>query len=137
MTTIGKDTKRPIVIIYINGLLLVVIKLESMSARCADITNSYGQIKNYQYDIKESFVYKNTFNIISYFTNVLGTITSGKKYFFSKAKEWDYKKEKRQYVIQRTLMRERRDSRVTKICKRVQSIQCKSPNRSEAIFIKK
>lgn len=62
-----------------------------MSAGSADITNSYGQIKNYQYDIEELFVY-NTFNIISYFTNVLGTITAGKNIFSSKLKNGIMKK---------------------------------------------
>lgn len=84
LTIIGKDTKRPDVIIYINGLPLVVIELKSMTAESADITNAYRQIKNYQYDIEELFVY-NAFNIISDFTTTqLGTITAGNSWY----KEW-------------------------------------------------
>lgn len=84
LTIIGKDTKRPDVIIYINGLPLVVIELKSMSAESADISNAYRQIKNYQYDIEELFVY-NAFNIISDFTTTkLGTITAGESWY----KEW-------------------------------------------------
>lgn len=84
LTIIGKDTKRPDVIIYINGLPLVVIELKSMTAADADISNAYNQIKNYQYDIEELFVY-NAFNIISDFTTTeIGTITAGKSWY----KEW-------------------------------------------------
>lgn len=84
MTIIGKDTKRPDVLIFVNGLPLVVIELKSISSEFADVSNAYRQIKNYQYDIEELFVY-NAFNIISDFTTTkLGTITAGESWY----KEW-------------------------------------------------
>ena len=49
LTIKGRDTKRPDVIIYINGLPLVVIELKSMTSSSADIGNAFRQIKNYQY----------------------------------------------------------------------------------------
>lgn len=84
LTIIGKDTKRPDVLIYVNGFPLVVIELKSMSRESADISSAYRQIKNYQYDIQELFVY-NAFNIVSDFTTTkIGTITAGESWY----KEW-------------------------------------------------
>lgn len=84
LTIIGKDTKRPDVLIYVNGLPLVVVELKSMTTELADVSSAYRQIKNYQYDIEELFVY-NAFNIISDFTTTkMGTITAGEAWY----KEW-------------------------------------------------
>lgn len=84
LTIIGRDTKRPDIIIYINGLPLVVIELKSITSSFADISNAYRQIKNYQHDIEDLFVY-NAFNIISDFTTTkLGTITADESWY----KEW-------------------------------------------------
>ena len=84
LTIIGKDTKRPDVLIFVNGLPLVVVELKSISTEFADVSSAYRQIKNYQYDIEELFVY-NAFNIISDFTTTkLGSITAPEAWY----KEW-------------------------------------------------
>ncbi len=84
LTIIGKDTKRPDIILYVNGLPLVVIELKSMTSEFSDIGSAYRQIKNYQHDIEELFVY-NAFNIISDFTTTeVGTITANEAWY----KEW-------------------------------------------------
>ncbi|WP_249629312.1 type I restriction endonuclease subunit R [Streptococcus uberis] len=84
VTIIGKDTKRPDILIYVNGIPLVVVELKSISTESADVSSAYRQIKNYQYDIEELFVY-NAFNIISDFTTTkLGTITANESWY----KEW-------------------------------------------------
>lgn len=84
LTIVGKDTKRPDIILFINGLPLVVIELKSLSSEMADISNAYKQIKNYQYDIEELFVY-NGFNVISDFTTTkVGTLTANEEWY----KEW-------------------------------------------------
>lgn len=84
LTIVGKDTKRPDIILFINGLPLVVIELKSLSSEMADISNAYKQIKNYQYDIEELFIY-NGFNIISDFTTTkVGTLTANEEWY----KEW-------------------------------------------------
>ena len=81
---VGKDTKIPDIIIFVNGLPLVVMELKSPLADRADIWSAYRQIKNYQYDIEELFVY-NAFNIISDFTQTkVGTITSNESWY----KDW-------------------------------------------------
>ena len=81
---VGKDSKRPDMVLFINGLPLVVIELKSASSDQADIWSAYRQIKNYQYDIEKLFVY-NAFNIISDMTQTkVGTITSNESWY----KDW-------------------------------------------------
>jgi len=84
LTIVGKDTKRPDVLIYVNGMPLVVIELKSMSSQFSDVDSAYRQIKNYQHDIEELFVY-NAFNIVSDFTTTkMGSITADNSWY----KEW-------------------------------------------------
>ena len=103
LTIIGKDTKRPDIILYINGMPLVVIELKSMTSISSDVDSAYRQIKNYQHDIEDLFVY-NAFNIISDFTTTkLGTITAGEAWY----KEWksvDGTYESTQYADYKTLL---------------------------------
>lgn len=92
-TLIGKEQKRPDIVIFLNGLPLVVIELKSAISTQSDISSAYRQIRNYQHDIDELFVY-NAFNIISDFTHTkVGTISSNEAWY----KEWksidgDYQK---------------------------------------------
>lgn len=80
----GSANKIPDIIIFINGLPMVVIELKSALAENADIWSAYRQIKNYQHDLDELFVY-NAFNIISDFTQTkVGTITSNESWY----KDW-------------------------------------------------
>ena len=76
-TVSGIDqNRRPNIIVFINGLPLVVVELKSGSSESADISSAYRQIRNYQKDIPELFVY-NAFNIISDHTySKAGTLTS-------------------------------------------------------------
>ena len=63
---------------------MVVIELKSPLSEQNDVWSAYRQIKNYQYDIEELFVY-NAFNIISDFTETkVGTITSNESWY----KDW-------------------------------------------------
>lgn len=83
-TMIGKEQRRPDVVVFLNGLPIVVFELKSPSAAQADISNAYRQMRNYQHDIEELFVY-NAFNIISDYTfTKVGTITSNESWY----KEW-------------------------------------------------
>ena len=103
LTIKGKDTKRPDIILYVNGLPLVVIELKSMTSAMSDVSSAYRQIKNYQVDIEELFVY-NAFNIISDFTTTkVGTITANEAWY----KEWksiDGSYESTQYADYKTLL---------------------------------
>lgn len=84
-TVTGKDqNRRPDIVVFVNGLPLIVIELKSASSASADISSAYRQIRNYQKDIEELFVY-NAFNIISDHTySKVGTISSNEEWY----KEW-------------------------------------------------
>ncbi len=72
----GFKTKRPDVIVFVNGIPLVVFELKSATKENTTIENAYNQIKNYQMDIKSLFEY-NAFSVICDGVNAkLGTITS-------------------------------------------------------------
>lgn len=76
-TVVEKETKRPDVVIFVNGLPLVVLELKSCIREETDFTDGYRQIKNYLHEIPVLFQY-NTFCIISDLVNSkVGTITSG------------------------------------------------------------
>lgn len=69
-------TKRPDVVVFINGLPIVVFELKNAMKENTTIENAYNQIKNYQQDIKSLFFY-NSFNVISDGVNAqVGTITA-------------------------------------------------------------
>lgn len=84
-TVTGKDqNRRPDIVVFVNGLPLVVVELKSASSESADISSAYRQIRNYQKDIEELFVF-NAFNIISDHTySKAGTISSNEEWY----KEW-------------------------------------------------
>jgi type I restriction enzyme, R subunit len=69
-------TKRPDIIIYVNGIPLVVFELKNAMKDDTTIENAYNQIKNYQLDIPSLFHY-NAFNVISDgVTASMGTISA-------------------------------------------------------------
>ena len=83
-TIVDKETKRPDIIIFVNGLPLVLIELKSPSREETDVSEAYTQIKNYIDKIPSVFVY-NAFCIMSDFaTSKAGTITSSEDRFM----EW-------------------------------------------------
>jgi type I restriction enzyme R subunit len=78
------QNRRPDIVLFINGLPLVVVELKSGSSETADISSAYRQMRNYQLDIPDLFIY-NAFNIISDHTHSkVGTITSTEEWY----KEW-------------------------------------------------
>jgi type I restriction enzyme R subunit len=68
--------KRPDVVVFVNGLPLVVFELKTASADEVTLKHAYRQIKNYQSKISNLFVY-NAFNVISDGLHAkAGTLTS-------------------------------------------------------------
>ena len=57
-------TRRPDLIIYVNGLPLVIFELKSPYSEQATIEYAYNEITNYTYDIAQLFNY-NAFVVIS------------------------------------------------------------------------
>ena len=58
------DTKRPDIVVFVNGLPLVVIELKSPSREETDASEAYLQLRNYQKFIPSLFTY-NAFNVMS------------------------------------------------------------------------
>ena len=83
--------KRPDIIIFLNGLPIVVIELKSPSREETDASSGYRQLRNYMRDIPSLFTY-NAFLVISDLaTSKAGTITSGEDRFMEwKTKDGSY-----------------------------------------------
>jgi type I restriction enzyme R subunit len=77
----GSQNKRPDIILFINGLPLVVIELKNAVVEHADVEAAFNQIQTYQNSIPSLFTY-NAFNIISDgWSAAYGTISSSLKYY--------------------------------------------------------
>ena len=75
-TVIEYKNKRPDVLVFVNGIPLVLFELKNITNEEATIENAYKQVKNYQMDIPSLFYY-NAFNVISDGLDTrIGTITS-------------------------------------------------------------
>ena len=75
-TVIEYKNKRPDVLVFVNGIPLVLFELKNITNEEATIENAYKQVKNYQMDIPSLFYY-NAFNVISDGLDTrMGTITS-------------------------------------------------------------
>jgi len=75
-TIIEHKNKRPDIIIFINGIPMVLFELKSAVKEDATMEYAYNQVKNYQLDIPSLFHY-NAFNILSDGVNAsMGTITA-------------------------------------------------------------
>lgn len=83
-TIIEYKNKRPDLLIFINGIPMVLFELKNMTNEDTTVENAYKQIKNYQLDIPSLFYY-NVFSVISDGLDTrMGTITSD----FTRYMEW-------------------------------------------------
>ena len=85
------NNRRPDIIVFVNGLPLVIIELKSPSKDEVGAENAYNQIRNYMQDIPSLFIY-NAFCVISDLSvTKAGTITSGIDRFMEwKSKDGSY-----------------------------------------------
>ncbi len=82
---------RPDVILYVNGLPLVLMELKSPSRDEVGAEEAYNQIRNYMQDIPSIFIYNAICVISDLSTNKAGTITSGLDRFMEwKTKDGNY-----------------------------------------------
>lgn len=82
-TITGSENKRPDVILFINGIPLVLMELKSCSREQTDVSDAYLQIRNYMQIIPQVFYY-NAFCIISdMLTTRAGTITADETRFMA------------------------------------------------------
>ena len=85
------NNRRPDIILFINGLPLVLMELKSPSKDEVGAENAYNQIRNYMKDISSMFYYNAICVISDLSTNKAGTITSGLDRFMEwKTKDGDY-----------------------------------------------
>ena len=85
------NNRRPDIILFINGLPLVLMELKSPSKDEVDAENAYNQIRNYMQDIPSIFIYNAICVISDLTTNKAGTITSGLDRFMEwKTKDGSY-----------------------------------------------
>ena len=75
-TIVEYKTKRPDILIFINGIPMVLFELKNMANDATTVEQAYAQVKNYQLDIPTLFNY-NAFNVICDGIDTrVGTITS-------------------------------------------------------------
>ena len=85
------NNRRPDIILFINGLPLVLMELKSPSKDEVNAENAYNQIRNYMQDIPSIFNYNAICVISDLTTNKAGTITSGLDRFMEwKTKDGSY-----------------------------------------------
>ena len=83
--------KRPDIIIFVNGLPLVIIELKSPSREETDASEAYRQIRNYIHEIPTLFAYNAICVMSDMTTSKAGTITSGEDRFMEwKTKDGNY-----------------------------------------------
>lgn len=90
-TFIENSNKRPDVILFINGLPLVLIELKSPSREETDASEAYRQLRNYMIEIPSMFIYNAICVMSDQLTSKAGTITSGEDRFMEwKTKDGNY-----------------------------------------------
>ena len=90
-TFIENSNKRPDVLLFVNGLPVVLIELKSPSREETDASESYLQIRNYMQEIPSMFIYNCICVISDHLTSKAGTITSGEDRFMEwKTKDGSY-----------------------------------------------
>ncbi|OUQ55798.1 deoxyribonuclease HsdR [Tyzzerella sp. An114] len=83
-TVVENSEKRADIILFLNGLPLVVIELKSPSREETDASAAYRQLRNYMYEIPSLFVYNAICVMSDLLVSKAGTITSGEDRFM----EW-------------------------------------------------
>ena len=83
-TVVENSEKRADIILFLNGLPLVVIELKSPSREETDASAAYRQLRNYMYEIPSLFVYNAICVMSDLSVSKAGTITSGEDRFM----EW-------------------------------------------------
>lgn len=90
-TFIENSNKRPDVILFLNGLPVVLVELKSPSREETDASEAYRQLRNYMQEIPSMFIYNAICIMSDQLTSKAGTITSGEDRFMEwKTKDGDY-----------------------------------------------
>lgn len=90
-TFIENSEKRPDILLFVNGLPLVLMELKSPSREETDASEAYRQIQNYKHEIPSMFIYNAICVMSDLLTSKAGTITSGEDRFMQwKTIDGDY-----------------------------------------------
>lgn len=90
-TFIENSNKRPDIVLFVNGLPVVLVELKSPSREETDASEGYAQIRNYIHEIPSMFIYNCICVISDQLTSKAGTITSGEDRFMEwKTKDGSY-----------------------------------------------
>lgn len=90
-TFIENSNKRPDVILFLNGMPVVLVELKSPSREETNASEGYLQIRNYMQEIPSMFIYNCVCVISDHLTSKAGTITSGEDRFMEwKTKDGNY-----------------------------------------------
>ena len=90
-TVVDHSEKRPDVVLFVNGLPLVVMELKSPSREETDASAAYRQLRNYMHEIPSLFVYNAICVMSDLATSKAGTITSGEdRYMEWKTRDGSY-----------------------------------------------
>ena len=96
-TIVENSNKRPDVILFVNGLPLVVMELKSPSNDQTEVSEAYLQLRNYMLEIPSLFNYNAICVISDMITSKAGTITAGIDRFMEwKTKDGSY--ENKEYL---------------------------------------
>ncbi len=94
-TFIENSNKRPDIILFLNGLPVVVVELKSPSNDGTDVHDAYLQLRNYMQEIPSMFIYNAICVISDMLQSRAGTITSGEdRYMEWKTKDGSYENTK-------------------------------------------
>lgn len=83
-TYIENSEKRPDLLLFLNGIPVVLVELKSPSREETDASEAYLQMRNYMHEIPSMFIYNVICVMSDQLTSRAGTITSGEDRFM----EW-------------------------------------------------
>lgn len=90
-TFIENSERRPDIILFLNGLPIVLVELKSPSREETDASEAYNQIRNYIQEIPSIFIYNAICVMSDQLTSKAGTITSDEVRFMEwKTKDGSY-----------------------------------------------
>ena len=88
---VENSNKRPDVLIFLNGIPVVLVELKSPSREETNASEAYTQIRNYMQEIPSMFIYNAILVMSDMLTSKAGTITSGEDRFMEwKTKDGSY-----------------------------------------------
>lgn len=90
-TVVENSEKRADVVLFVNGLPLVVVELKSPSREETDASAAFRQLRNYMHEIPSLFIYNQVCVMSDLTTSKAGTITSGEdRYMEWKTRDGSY-----------------------------------------------